>query len=59
MADGQMLRLRGTCFQNRPPNESRFWLASDNVQDWLLVIGKLNIHGYIIKGLFFELFHEE
>jgi len=25
------------------------------VQDWLLVIGKLDVHYYIIKGLLFEL----
>jgi hypothetical protein len=27
-----------------------------HAQDWLFVIGKLDIHGYIIEGLSFELF---
>ena len=30
-----------------------------NSQNWLFVIGKLDIHGYIIEGLSFELFHEK
>ena len=47
-----MPRLCGTCFQNEP----RFGgLQKRYAQDWLLVIGKLDVHGYIIKGLFFEL----
>jgi hypothetical protein len=28
-------------------------------QDWLLIIGKLDIHGYIIKGLLFELWRDQ
>jgi len=28
-------------------------------QDWLFVVGELDIHGYIIQGLFFELWREE
>lgn len=47
-----MLRLRGTCFQNEP----RFGgLRNRYAQDWPFVIGKLDVHGYIIEGLFFEL----